>query len=188
MQLRSWYDFLWNLAVCSLVPNFTEHSSWGCPVAAGYSRAWLPVGLRCWGQLLCGTAVPQGGSQGKTMMANLRASGVQTGEETNSSSCDRKFSGKPVFSQLWMFLSGLSQLWAFKWLTALGEHMALWEMECCELDPCRVSFLSYFSLLGVVLQDCSGLDGMGDRVARGVSTGSQQKIWIGPRAACAVLQ
>lgn len=65
--------------------------------------------------------------------------------------------------------------------------MALWEMECCELDPCHVSFLSYFSLLGVVLEDCSGLDGVGDRVARGVSTGSQQKIWIGPRAACAAL-
>lgn len=65
--------------------------------------------------------------------------------------------------------------------------MALWEMECCELDPCHVSFLSYFSLLGAVLQDCSGLHGMGGRVARGVSTGSQQKIWTGPRAACAVL-
>lgn len=30
--------------------------------------------------------------------------------------------------------------------------MALWEMECCELDPCHVSFLSYFSLLGAVLE------------------------------------
>lgn len=65
--------------------------------------------------------------------------------------------------------------------------MALWEMECCELDPCHVSFLSYFSLPRVVLEGCSGLDGVGDRVARGVSTGSERKIWFEPRAACAGL-
>lgn len=38
----------------------------------------------------------------------------------------------------------------------------------------------YFSWPGVVLEDCFGLDGVDHGVARGVSTGSQQKSWSGP--------
>lgn len=84
-------------------------SAWNCFPGVGTLKGCGAGDSACGGQ-----PVPQDGSRGKAMVAKLRTLERRQEEPTNSSGWDGNFAGNPVFSQLWMFLSGLSQCWAFK--------------------------------------------------------------------------
>lgn len=79
-------------------------------------RICIPEGSSAGDSACAGQPVPQGGSRGKAMLDKLRALEAPTGgaNKTPPAVTESFWQKETVFSQLWMFLSGLSQCWAFK--------------------------------------------------------------------------